>query len=213
LVTAADGADSFYASLSNDARYESANEAMQKDKALRTAYMGHQKWFLIDNNVNDFNEKISRAKQAVHDILGSPIGPLFYKKFLLKKAKNTKLNVMTVMPLDFSVMTKDYEEITIIEDFIDYQSHEGEVIESSIERRGGAVGSFSYYHKMQILKRGQILHKKRNISATEYLKLMDFKQKHRKELIVTRICTIHDGLYCIIDYYENVDGQPLVLLM
>ena len=35
MVTAADGADEFYASLSNEARYESAEEAVDKDKKLR----------------------------------------------------------------------------------------------------------------------------------------------------------------------------------
>ncbi len=35
MVTAADGAESFYASLSNEARYESVEEAIEKDKKLR----------------------------------------------------------------------------------------------------------------------------------------------------------------------------------
>lgn len=35
MVTAADGAENFYACLSNEARYESINEAVEKDKKLR----------------------------------------------------------------------------------------------------------------------------------------------------------------------------------
>ena len=41
LVTAADGAPKFYASLNNEAQYESISEAIEKDKKLRAAYMGH----------------------------------------------------------------------------------------------------------------------------------------------------------------------------
>ena len=41
MVTAADGAEKFYASLNNEARYESVEEAIEKDKRLREAYMGH----------------------------------------------------------------------------------------------------------------------------------------------------------------------------
>jgi hypothetical protein len=41
MVTAADGAEKFYASLNNEARYESVAEAVEKDKRLREAYMGH----------------------------------------------------------------------------------------------------------------------------------------------------------------------------
>ena len=49
MVTAADGASKFYASLSNEARYESTEEAVSKDKKLREAYMGHKNWVMIDN--------------------------------------------------------------------------------------------------------------------------------------------------------------------
>ena len=66
MVTAADGARSFYASLSNEARYESPSEAINKDKKLREAYMGHKNWHMIDNSCPDFQSKINAAKKQVH---------------------------------------------------------------------------------------------------------------------------------------------------
>lgn len=74
LVTAADGAQNFYASLNNEARYESIDEAIEKDKKLRLAYMGHQRWVFISNGFNDFNQKINSAKQNVHFLLGHKAG-------------------------------------------------------------------------------------------------------------------------------------------
>ena len=65
MVTAADGAQKFYASLSNEARYESVSEAVEKDKRLREAYMGHKNWVMIDNTAKDFQSKINFAKQQV----------------------------------------------------------------------------------------------------------------------------------------------------
>lgn len=62
-MTAADGAAEFYATINNEARYESVDDAVEKDRRLREAYMGHQRWFLIDNNSEDFNHKINRAKE------------------------------------------------------------------------------------------------------------------------------------------------------
>ena len=59
MVTAADGAEKFYASLNNEARYESVAEAVEKDKRLREAYMGHQKFVMISNDSIDFNGKIN----------------------------------------------------------------------------------------------------------------------------------------------------------
>ena len=55
MVTAADGAQAFYQTENNEARYENIDEAKDKDKKLAQIYMGHRKWYKIDNNVQDFN--------------------------------------------------------------------------------------------------------------------------------------------------------------
>ncbi len=55
MTTAADGAENFYASLNNEARYESVSEAIEKDNKLRVAYMGHKRWVFISNEFKDFN--------------------------------------------------------------------------------------------------------------------------------------------------------------
>jgi len=52
LVTAADGASEFY-DLENPARYENVEEAVIRDKALRTAYVGHNKVYYIWNDHKD----------------------------------------------------------------------------------------------------------------------------------------------------------------
>lgn len=84
LVTAADGAEKFYDSATNDARYESIEEAREKDVRLREAYMTHPKWYLIDNQVETFENKMIMAKAAVHHALQRPIGDWFEGKFLIK---------------------------------------------------------------------------------------------------------------------------------
>ena len=81
MVTAADGAEEFYDNKTNVARYETIDEAIAKDRKLRYAYMGHQKWFLVKNTKEGFNDKITRAKEMIHDCLGGNTGVTFYKKF------------------------------------------------------------------------------------------------------------------------------------
>lgn len=88
MVTAADGAEKFYDHKTNVARYESVDEAIIKDRKLRAAYMGHRNWNLITNTDGGFDDKILRAKQAIHDYLGHGSGAMFYKKFLVKKHIN-----------------------------------------------------------------------------------------------------------------------------
>ena len=69
LVTAADGAEKFYDSATHEARYETIDEARDKDVRLREAYMTHPKWYLIDNQVENFESKMIMAKAAVHHAL------------------------------------------------------------------------------------------------------------------------------------------------
>lgn len=101
MVTAADGAEDFYLSqIAGEARYESKDEAKEKDELLRQAYMGHQKWILINNrDCIDFKDKIQKSKEAVLDVLGKSAGTHFHKKFLLKKDKQADISVL---PLELS---------------------------------------------------------------------------------------------------------------
>jgi tyrosyl-tRNA synthetase len=104
LVTAADGAAEFYESESNEARYDTIETAKIQDEKLRRAYLGHQKWIMIENKPNQsFNEKINRAKEAVHRILAIPTCATFYKKFLLKKQNVKRVSDDGLsIPLDLS---------------------------------------------------------------------------------------------------------------
>ena len=65
---------------------------------LRYAYYGHaNKWGIVTNKeCKNFDEKVSRAKDFVLDVLGKSGGSTFAKKFLLKKVKK---NNRTDMPL------------------------------------------------------------------------------------------------------------------
>lgn len=50
MVTAADGADSFYTSATNVARYESVPEAVALDKKLINSWVGHPHFSIIQND-------------------------------------------------------------------------------------------------------------------------------------------------------------------
>jgi hypothetical protein len=65
MVTAADGADKFY-NKSNEARYENIAQAVDVDKRLRNAYLGHYKFHIVDNKNTDFNGKIEKCRGIVN---------------------------------------------------------------------------------------------------------------------------------------------------
>ena len=105
-----------------------------------------------------------------------------------------------------------FDESQVSETFINYKTSEGRVIDSSVEKKGNNK-AFTYTHKISIEKNGQVLNKKRAISASEYIELEQLKLPQVSTLHSTRLCTIDDGLYMIIDYYEQVDGKPMTCII
>ena len=83
LVTAADGAPEFY-NKGNVARYEDLKEAIDVDHRLRHAYFGHSRFYIVDNKVTHFNQKIEICVEIVSKILGMPSPNTHHKKFLIK---------------------------------------------------------------------------------------------------------------------------------
>ena len=57
----------------------------------------------------------------------------------------------------------------------------GKVVESSLIRKG-KKDSYNYTHEVVLVKNNQTLHKKRNISANEYLQLLEHKSDDYKTL-------------------------------
>ena len=70
MVTAANGAPDHYDfSESNEARYENAAEAIEKDNHLKEVYAGHKNRYIIDNKFPNFKAKIDVALEYVCHIL------------------------------------------------------------------------------------------------------------------------------------------------
>lgn len=83
LVTAADGAREFY-DYKNEARFETPEEAIERDHKLKTAYVGHNRVTVIGNE-GDFQSKMDKTLAFVNSLLGLPTERTRYKKFLLKR--------------------------------------------------------------------------------------------------------------------------------
>lgn len=66
---------------------------------------------------------------------------------------------------------------------------------------------------MTLEKNGQRYAKKKAISAADYIDLEQTKLPDMKTLTGTRIVTIDKNLYIIIDYYPEVDSQPMICII
>jgi predicted ATPase len=77
LVTAADGAESFYTTANNEARTETSNQAKELDQKIRECYKVHKNLKIVDNST-DFEGKMKRATNHVLECI-TISGKVFYK--------------------------------------------------------------------------------------------------------------------------------------
>ena len=132
------------------------------------------------------------------DVLGKSAGAYFHKKYLLQKTSPADNRVL---PIDLSsVEQRSFEEIFVTEFLIDYKTTEGEVIRSSVEKRGSKA-SFTYTLNVKLQKKGQIVQKKKSISPHEYIGYKSMIQKGTVPLKSKRVCIIDNGVYIIINYF------------
>lgn len=72
LVSAADGAESFYTLENNSARSESPEEAKRLDNKTQMVWMGHPHHVIIDNKNKSFERKLEELIAAVAQRVGLP---------------------------------------------------------------------------------------------------------------------------------------------
>lgn len=101
LVTAADGAEEFYSSENNEARYETSDVAKMVDKWTQNAWLNHENQHIIDNSEKGFTRKMERLYDRICTFLQIPTGVSFTKKYLLEG----EFNPATDLPHDVTFST------------------------------------------------------------------------------------------------------------
>lgn len=71
LVSAADGAEQFYNTTTNETRKEDIATARERDKRIIKAWAGHPLLHVINNHEN-FDNKLNRVLQEISSVLGLP---------------------------------------------------------------------------------------------------------------------------------------------
>lgn len=77
------------------------------------------------------------------------------------------------------------------------------MIEASIEKKGSNQ-AFAYTLILIIERKNTQIHKKRSISASEFITLKSRRKADMAELNCTRVCTMDGELYLLIDYYAQI---------
>ena len=164
MVTAADGASQFY-NKENVARYEGIAEAVEVDKRLRNAYMGHYKFFMVDNSVQDFYAKINNVVNIVNKIIGLPFRKSFFKKYLIDIPDPDDHRSLGI-PDSLKVIQFELIE-TIIKPAVSDSRNNIEIY----LRKKGKNSSYVYSQEIRYTVNQQRIQKQKIITAREYLEL------------------------------------------
>ena len=197
MVTAADGADSYYSLNNNLARHEGLELAIEVDQKLQRAWTGHSHFSVIDNHSSqNFEDKINNLLTKVLRFMGTKTNGAWKKKILIKSEGKVpaidNLQVVKILIDDTYLKTSDDNV-------------------AKIQKRGQS-GSYIYNH---CTKKNNDFDdycvNKCQITAREYIFLRENKDVSRKTVKRVRQCFIYHSNYFMIDTYLNVKQGVSVL--
>jgi CYTH domain-containing protein len=188
LVTAAEGAEEFYTTANNTARYEAPAEARAVDRRLRDAWIGHPHLRVIDNSTT-FANKVRRVVAAVCRVVGLPEPVEVERKFLVRAVSAGEWPVRS-------------EEVEVEQTYL--LTSDGS--EARVRRRGQQA-SYTYTHT---IKRphgeGQRIRSDKQITGREYLTLLSQADPSRCPIRKRRRCFLWNQHYFELDTY--VEPRP-----
>jgi predicted ATPase len=194
MVTAADGAPSFYSLENNVARSETPEEAIALDQKTQKAWMGHPRLLVLDNTT-DFEGKMQRLIEAVAKLVGLPTN-------LSRAATKYKLRAvpdLTKFTVDYQIF--EVEKIYLLAPVTHHSdvsssgpSHQYSFIRKRtiIGKDGKRVGGWVYgITLVQKTSDGQIMEMKRIITSREYASSMKQRDVTRHIIQQKRISFLY----------------------
>jgi len=186
LVTAADGAESFYTTENNAVRTETLAEARVLDQRVRDAWVGHPHLRVIVNAI-DFAHKVQRVVAAVCQVAGVPEPREIERKFLLRGTQAGR-----EVPVHF-------EEFDIEQTYL--LSQDG--WERRVRRRG-QQGASTYTHTMKrVVAAGQRVKIERQITGREYIAFLAQTDPARRTLKKCRRVFLWANQYFEWDIFKD----------
>ncbi|KAK0402683.1 hypothetical protein QR680_016473 [Steinernema hermaphroditum] len=205
MVTAADGAESYYTLANNKTRKEGLTQALDQDRITRNAWIGHPYVDIIDNkDCIGFDDKILKLISVVCDRVG-----LQYQDRL---AKNSRKRKWLVRDFDLSRFPK-YEEFQVVHDYLLADKPDLQVRIRQRCQNGRSTYTITTRHFM----RPETVETRMTINQREYLRYLTMKDMSRASLHKSRRCFNFGCQYFHLDTYVDplppaCDGRPLMIL-
>lgn len=201
MVTAAEGAEEFY-DYGNEARYENVEEARDRDRRLREAYLGHCRYFVVDNEHRNFTQKIKKTTELVSSVLGLPTSPYHFKKYLVD---HSSLSEQMPVEMKHSYFNEHFlPSHTTIDDVNMDQL-------SICVRERKKNGSKIYNYDKRYVLEGERIQELRIISAKDYVEFVRSADNTLAPLHKLRSKFIVDLQPFTLETITNLPGKPTFL--
>ncbi|KRX08694.1 P-loop containing nucleoside triphosphate hydrolase [Pseudocohnilembus persalinus] len=219
LVTAADGAEEYYNLENNEARSEDMVQALQLDRKLQLAWLGHPSYKIIDNHNKNFQQKLEMLYETVIGICGvKTFKRNQTKRKYLIDTKGDYIQVFiqydfniykTLLQIEdlFAQIPNDIKQQKfIIEDtFVTYdKKQDNTALQIKIRKRQQYQGGEIYiWSKTEFTKQGKLT-LKRMMNQKEYIHLLGRIDENRHTVNKIRTQFIYEGNQFQIDTYVNI---------
>jgi CYTH domain-containing protein/thymidylate kinase len=190
LVTAAEGAESFYTTENNGARIEMPEEAIELDRRTRESWLGHPHLKIIDNRT-DFEGKIRRVFNAISQLLGIP-SSASKERLLVKDIRYEQLPA---------------HQIVEIEQVYLRSRNTGEEIHI---RKRGQEDSHLYFLR-RATKGPFAVASEELIDEQQFLNLRKLIDPKTEALLKERICFLWNNRHFELDRYRGKNEGLLIL--
>ena len=188
LVTAAKGAEEFYTTENNQARWETPEQARDNDTKVMQAWTGHPHFRIIDNSTG-FDEKIKRLMTEITSYLGEPEPYEIERKFLIEYPDVAWLESLP-----------NVQKVEIIQTYLNSENPEDEVRVRQRGLNGNYVYTKTIKRRVSDIKRMEI---ERMLTKDEYLALLMNADTSKHQIRKTRYCMSYKDCYLEIDIYPN----------
>eukprot|EP00980_Cylindrotheca_fusiformis_P019809 scaffold6949_cov107-Cylindrotheca_fusiformis.AAC.9 len=200
MVTAADGAASYYTLENNSARSESAEEAREVDRKTQKAWLGHAHHYVFDNST-DFEGKLQRVVNRISKLVGLPSNlSRRSAKFLLRAVPNP-----SDFPPEVVYHTFEVEKVYLINQDvgIDEQAYSFIRKRTTIDKNRNKQGAVYQITTVQRTLEGETIEQKRIITAREYKTAYKSRDLSRHIIIQHRISFLYKLQSFTIHVYES----------
>ncbi|XP_055328009.1 TRPL translocation defect protein 14-like isoform X2 [Paramacrobiotus metropolitanus] len=201
LVTAANGAETFYTLANHTCRSEGVNLARELDEKVMKAWIGHPYLEVMDNTTT-FDMKMRRLVQSVCARLGLDTGD--------RLLPNSRKRKFLVREMQADSAFHEFQDFVVEHDYLITASHE---FEQARLRKRGQNNHWQYLHTVRRLvttgDKHEHIEQRTQLTERDYFMLLAQRDPSHYRLYKKRRCFLWNNQYFQLDIYTEKNPSKI----